>query len=109
MKTEEIRRELERFTYKPGWTFQVGDHPREGQLLRIEGKMPDSYNEDEMIDLGISSWIPPLPAPVDFWSWLHWRIKRIELHELAEFFKVDGKVLDDPHSDDDPWLATLDG
>ena len=103
MTTDEIREALTRFSYKPGWTFQVADHPREGQLLRIEAQVPDSYTAGKTITLGINSWLPPLSGPSALWRYLRWRITRIEIHELCEFLKVDGCVLDDPHAEEDPW------
>lgn len=102
MSLAEIQAVLDRVSYKPGWRFYVAEHPREGRLLRIEADVPDSATSDSLT-LGINSWLPPMADEAQLVSWLQWRIGRIELHEAAEFLRVDGRVLDDPHSGACPW------
>jgi hypothetical protein len=103
MTLPDIQAALERVSYKPGWRFHVAEHPREGLLIRIEADVPDSAS-DGSLTLGINSWLPPMYDETQLVSWLRWRICRVELHEAAEFLRVDGRVLDDPHSGACPWL-----
>jgi hypothetical protein len=98
----QIQHEIARITYKPGWTFHLADHPREGALLRIQAQVPDSTST-QPVTLGINTWLPPIPTREYLHQWVRWRLTRIELHELAEFLKADDRVLDDPHADTCPW------
>lgn len=98
----EIQDILADYSYKPGWTFQAGEHPREGHMVRIEASVPDSSGEADIV-LGINSWLPPIPDSEYLYEWVRWRLTRIELHELAEFLKIGGNVIDDPHRTDCPW------
>jgi hypothetical protein len=31
-------------------------------------------------------------------DWIAWRLSRLEVHEMREFLKRDGKVISDPHA-----------
>lgn len=103
MSLPEIQAILDRVTYKRGWRFHVAHHPREGLLVRIEAAVTDSAT-GKSLTLGVNSWLPPVDDEAQLVSWLQWRIRRIELHEAAEFLRLDCRVLDDPHSGACPWL-----
>lgn len=105
----EIAREIKRVTYKPGWTFEVSHHPIEGPTLSIGFAVPNSYRQGEQQVQCVNSPIPPLFGADHLYAWLMWRISVVEMHELAEFFKVDGKPVYDPHSEDYWHHASLVG
>lgn len=54
----------------------------------------------------------PVGGPIDmpriaredrFWIWLHdVAIPNLERHEMSEWFRVDGRLMFDPHADDQP-------
>lgn len=87
-----------RMSYKPGWSFTVYEGEWEGPhvAIKVEG-LPNTY-QDEPIDICVHSMVPPMEHPGQFTRWLAWRIGRIELHEMREFLKLDGKILYDPHA-----------
>lgn len=97
MSTEEIRAEVARVSYRPGWTFTVEERGFEDPWLRIVAPVPNAYDPAQTIDLGIDSPLPPMADTDQLHSWLIWRICRIETHEAREFFKIDGFVQFDPH------------
>lgn len=94
-----IQEWLDRFEYMPGWKFHVEPGHPEGTLIQIRFTVPDSYHSLELQAQGVWSFVPPV-ACMDserFFDWLHWRLTRIAIHEVGEFFKVDGKRPYDPH------------
>jgi hypothetical protein len=97
LSTADINRELDRIAYKPGFTFKAYDDQWEGQKIRIQAEVPDAYNPDETVTLGIDSFLPPLLDEWEVRRWLMWRLLRIENHEAREFFRLDGNILWDPH------------
>jgi hypothetical protein len=58
---------------------------------------PNAYKPSETIELGIRSPLPPFADTDALHAWLMWRLARIEMHELREFYRVDGVPVDDPH------------
>jgi hypothetical protein len=100
LTSDEIRRFLNRVSYKPGWEFSVTSTPFEGERLRIVAPgLPDSYEDGRTIDLGVDSYLPWLENTDELARWLFSRVKRIEIHEAMEFFKVDGRIVWDPHAE----------
>lgn len=100
LTTAQLRGYLSKVTYKPGWEFEVYDGRWEGQHLVIRTVVADSYNPGENVALDVHSMLPPMENFSQFDNWLMWRLGRIEVHEMREFFKVDGKVVSDPHGQD---------
>lgn len=99
LTTKEIKDWLQRVTYKPGWKFKAYDGDWEGQHIVITTVVPDSYNPGQNVVLDVHSMLPPIPS-VDYLNrWLTWRLGRIEIHEMREFFKVDGQIVFDPHAE----------
>lgn len=98
LTTKEIQDHLARVTYKPGWSFEAYDGKWEGQHIVIRTSVPNAYNTKENTDLDVHSMLPPIPDTNYLNSWLMWRVARLEVHEVREFFKVDGKIVDDPHA-----------
>jgi hypothetical protein len=98
LSTAEIKAELERVTYKPGWVFTCYDGRWEGQHLAITAELPDATRPGESVTLDIHSSLPPIPDAAYLHAWLAWRLGRIENHEMREFFRVDGRAVFDPHA-----------
>ena len=99
----ELRAEAGRVTYKPGWSFEVYEDPWEGPTVHIVARgLPNGYRPAEPLDLGVRSAIPPIPDTDYFHEWMKWRLRRIETHELREFYRVDGALVDDPHAEASP-------
>ena len=107
------RRQLARFTYKPGWTFKVdvtGDHYFGGGLRVLATmKVEDSYHPGQTIEVG--GWSAPMMLPGETgegrktdedWFAFHLtkHIQALEQHESQEWLRRDGKVFDDPHKND---------
>jgi hypothetical protein len=94
----QVRAEVAKLVYRPGWTFTVEERGFEDPWLRIlaTGVM-DAYDPACTLDLGIDSPIPPMADVDALHRWLIWRLERVESHEAREWFRVDGVVLFDPH------------
>lgn len=84
-------------TYRPGWLFLAYQGRHEGPHLQITTVVPDAYNPDETTTLDIHTSIPPMETPAQFYTWVGWRLARIESHEQREFYRIDGVPWDDPH------------
>lgn len=78
------------------WRFELHDHD-EGPLLSISFTVPDSRQPGEMQDQRVWVFIPPMTRANDFYRWLRWRLARIAVHEVGEFFRVNGTIWADPH------------
>jgi hypothetical protein len=94
----EIQEELARITYKPGWRFLAYAGEWEGPHLVIQADLPDAYNPGQTVVVDIHSMLPPFRDVAGLHAWLAWRLGRIEIHEMREFFRVDGKPIFDPHA-----------
>jgi hypothetical protein len=57
------------------------------------------YDLTKTVTLDVHSMLPPMLTEGQFLAWLLWRLKRIEVHEAREFFRVDDQVWDDPHAE----------
>jgi hypothetical protein len=99
MTADELRTELARITYLPGWHLSIWVDEAEGPVLRIvAADLPDSYGG--RIDLGIDTYLSPndTASSEALIRFVEWRLRRISRHEHREWFKVDGRVVDDPHA-----------
>jgi hypothetical protein len=81
---------ISRLRCKPGWTFALID---EDGALRFVVTVPgrDSYNEDER--LTVRHFFPVPITTYNERSWCRWLFemcRRLENHELGEWFKIDG-------------------
>jgi hypothetical protein len=98
----ELQGLLERFTYKPGWTFTMWHDEFEGNRMEIFiNSEVNAYKPDELTVMSIKTYVPPIESPAAFWRYLLWRLERVEMHELREFFRVGGHPIFDPHSEVD--------
>lgn len=95
--TEEIRREVAKVVYRPGWSFEVYEIGFEDPWLLVLAPVENSYVPGQTIDLGIRSPMPPMADAEAVHRWLMWRLERIESHEAREFYRVRGERPFDPH------------
>ncbi len=97
LTTAQLHSILSRVTYKPGWELTLtGD---ENLSLCITAFMEDAYNPGDRILVDIHSLLPPFYTEAEVLRWLRWRIREIEVHEVDEFLRLDGKAVFDPHRD----------
>jgi len=60
--------------------------------------VPNSYRPAESVELRIHSPIPPMADEDAFLGWVAWRLRVIAVHEMLEWFKLDGSPYIDPHA-----------
>lgn len=89
---------LARLTYKPGWSFAAYLGKWEGLHIVINTKTQDAFKPDAMVELDVQTFLPWPENSYELERWLMWRLGRIEIHEMREWFKRDGKVVDSPHA-----------
>jgi hypothetical protein len=94
----QVKAHLERISYKPGWSIKAYQGRWEGLHLVINTCVQDAFKPDTMVTLDVHSFIPYPETAQELERWLMWRLARIEVHEMREWFKVDGKVIDSPHA-----------
>jgi hypothetical protein len=99
LTTAQITAELQRVTYKPGWSFTVYDGQWEGQHLVIHTVVADATHPGQDTVLDVHSMLPPIPDADYLYRYLAWRLARIEVHEMREFLRVDGTPPFDPHAE----------
>jgi hypothetical protein len=106
MRIEQVRACLQRFTYKPGWQFDLREPVApDWQFWHFDVAfdLPDCNNPGQAAH--INMWrqlnVGELCDENHFWEWLFATIKICEDHETREWFRVDGNKRDDPHADDD--------
>jgi hypothetical protein len=101
---------VDSITYKPGWTFRLGLF-REGDEARawafyVVSDTEDSLNPARRIRVRHEFLVPPASYNRDTWAaWLFDRIRDVESHEAAEFFRLDGYREFAPHhgNGEDPY------
>jgi len=100
LTTLEIQEHLKRITYKPKWSFKYYDGIWEGPHLVIHcSAIDDSFNPGKKTVLDIHCFLSPndIASTEALETYLMYRLARIEVHEMREFFKRDGKVVSSPH------------
>jgi hypothetical protein len=100
LTVEGIRAHLERLSYKDGWTFDVYEGRWEGQHLVIRTEIEDAALRGRKVVLDVHSMLPPMRDTIALEEWLAWRLGRLEVHEMREFLRRDGRVIFDPHGAD---------
>ena len=99
LSLSEIEHILFRVSYKPGWTIRAMQGTFEGVKVQILAQVVDSYNPEATVCLDVWSTLPPIQDEDQFLLWLAWRLKQIEIHEMQEWFKLDGRAVFDPHAE----------
>jgi hypothetical protein len=99
---EQLRSEIKRYTYRPGWELSVFLDPFEGPCLYLVSEVANADDPSEPVQLRIRSNIPPMTSPQKFAEWLQWRLMQVESHECREYLRRDGQALYDPHDPVEP-------
>jgi hypothetical protein len=94
INTEEI---IEKLTYKPGWDFTP--ERKAGRDTLVIGATVQHSETLDMVRFRIRRIIPQvaMTAHPPFLSWVEDELAEAEFHELREFFRYDGRLVDDPH------------
>lgn len=110
-----LRLELQRVTYKPGWRFSIEQAPNGFDLVLRAGAF--MQNADQRIGEEPSSLYVSLdrhfpgdffdqktdPISLDlFHEFVYRLVVELEMHEVKEFLKIDGKHFIDPHPEQRP-------
>lgn len=114
MNLDEMRDELERWTFMPGWRFElVVNYPAKvGDVrlffgpsaeLRIHSRVPNTYPPHDVINV-----VATYPVPVEaiergmitFANFLRDMVHDRLVHEGDEWLKRDGVVVFNPHRDE---------
>lgn len=86
---------ISKITYKPGWSFHhVSDEW--GHSLKIMATVPHSETL-EPTTFQFVRIIPWMEDEVMFLRWFKAILMEAEIHELREFLRFDGQLVDDPH------------
>lgn len=109
---ERLRKELARFTYRPGWTLTIDGSGNLGfggvTILTVAYEAPDARGPDQPIRVVARRSIPEYavdPASMDdnyFAFWLQSVLFDVELHESREWLRRDGVLYEDPHKPSRP-------
>lgn len=91
MNVEQVTKRL---TYKPGWTFRIN-----GGNLIITAAVTHSTSL-KPVTFDIRRLIPRVAqGNVEaYLSWIEDVIQEAEFHEMREFLRYDGRLIDDPHA-----------
>lgn len=112
-----LRRELRRYRYKLGYTLTIRIGSYGGPFLVVTARLPDSRF---VADPDRHHPVPPLvkvtlqqPVPEQVWNWPQFApaereaqfahfirdvLKEVERHEMLEWFRRDGELVEDPHA-----------
>ncbi len=98
-KDQPETREMPDITYKPGWTISWHE-ANDAIFVRIHVERPDAKGWDAVTggDRKVN-FLMLVPMPFDP-TWLLEQIEHIETHEIREWLRVDGVLVDDQHSND---------
>lgn len=119
------KNEITRFLYKPGWSvkFMEDNHGYDMYEIRIMHQTnPDAskFKEPANYQDIVNYWKTPLHLrstiykdsfkkmkEIDFWNFIFEQVRSAEMHEIKEWFKIDGKYLRNPHPEDPMGAAGI--
>jgi len=103
---------VKQVTYKPNWkiyvAYEVADDGAGGWHLFIISSTDDSLNPSWAIRVRHGFLIPPASYNRDTWaSWVFDRIRDVETHEAAEFFRINNVREFAPHhgNGENPYIV----
>lgn len=104
MTLRELRELVGRLSYRPGWAMQVEEFAEgfwTGPRVVITAMLADTYNPARMAEFRAYASLPPLDYLTEELALLAigGALKEAEIHESREWFKLDGKIIDDPHAE----------
>lgn len=88
-----------RLKYKPGWSFDYEYHGGyDYHTLTINAQVQHSES-GEPVKFAIRRLVPRCAQTTKkaFLSWVEDMLAEAEIHEMREFFRFDGELVDDPH------------
>jgi len=98
VNVDELRAELARYTYKPGWRLTIAPHTGFGAVLHVGYDAPDSRTPGETARIESRHVIDPWDAE-HLAEFVAQALRQAEMHELAEWLRYDGVMVDDPHAE----------
>jgi hypothetical protein len=104
---EELKRAVKRITYKKDWEITLYEG---GYGLGLDGIVTLRVTIHNVVDTytgkvagpltGRESAVSPFYTLDKFYEWAWQSIRKVELHEAQEWFKVDGELTHNPHRSD---------
>lgn len=90
-----------RLSYRPGWTMRVLDEFPGVARVEITGRVADTYHPERTATFRTCARLPLLDYLTEDLALtaIGWALKEAEIHESREWFKLDGKLIDDPHAE----------
>lgn len=99
LTTQQISDHLADRRYMEGWRLTVYEGEWEGPHLVITAVLPDAYHDGQTVTVDIHSMLPPMPDTDYLDRWVVWRLCRIAVHEVREFYRDPfGQAIFDPHA-----------
>jgi hypothetical protein len=114
MNQTHLREAIADCAYKEGWSF--GFEPGDFPMLLLTANVPNSRGPGR-IEFTVKRLIPSYVlwgSELVITHWVKAMIIEAEVHEVREFFRYKGELVDDPHtfrlvSDDEPLFVTPGG
>ncbi len=107
---EHLAELIDQIEYKPGWQFYLQNRPREdgsgGLTFHIVSNAVDSFDFKTPMMVNHLFLVPLATYNRNNWAaWIFDRIRDVETHEAAEFFRLNGVREFAPHHSDgeDPY------
>jgi hypothetical protein len=101
---DDLKQVVSDLSYKPGWVFNVGQdmlgYGSRQYALFIRAQVQDSrVSEPRMIEFILQRFIPEyIHTVAQFLSWWKAVLREAEDHEMREFARYQGELIDDPHA-----------
>jgi hypothetical protein len=92
----QLKDAIGKLKYKPGWEFSFRD-TEWGKLLDIQATVPHSVTLEPATFL-FTRCIPSWTTTGQFVGWVKAVLAEAEMHEMREFLRFDGVLVDDPHA-----------
>ena len=100
---ERIRALVDRIEYKPNYGYRVHDMPPFGALIQVVATVVDARRPGVRNSFfGHQAFVEYRLAEEQVYREVFELTLRWERHECAEYFKVDGQVIYDPHKQGSP-------
>lgn len=96
MTFEQAQEILARITYKPGWKIELVDF---GFVkVSIRHKATDANDPNRTIDIRFEQGVELIHTDEKrLVDWIFICVRAAEIHEIEEWFKIDGHCFRDPH------------
>lgn len=110
-------------TYKPGFTFEYEyEIDRNWEKVTLTMRVPDSRDIENLkplseqkigwgaearriplIPVTMTNHLPPWTTEQVAKDYLRFLLRDIEMHELDEWFRFEGKLVNDPHAEEEAY------